>query len=383
VIQNYSVYQKDIEADEHNYTVKAVSNDGVDLGKEYTGVAKEQATYTIAGLPEVIEKDGVFYQLDSSVENHTVTFTMGTEDANESVTYEKNDNIVYFAEAEDYSSAAAVSEDSTKSGGKVGASAATNNISYLSRTALGTLPVGEYKFTIDLIANPERGAYLRKTDDNTAVVNQSIVRGSAAGIYSVNFKLVEDTALSFTGFTTANSTVKANQSATVDYVLVEYVGSVVVDTVTVNDDGNETSVKVADGESYTLPEAAGKDGFTFEGWTTDGEDAVAAGTVVTVNGDVTYTAKYTSNVTYKADEGYTFGGETSPVTLADVTDKYIKITATKGSVTKSSTPVAVASLNITKPDGVTEDSNVKFGLIITNIEDGVTIDKVELVDSAE
>lgn len=85
---------------EHDYTVNAVA--GTEILKTYAkGKAYENDTYSVSGLSYAINKDGVIYKLDdTSVANYSKTFTMGTEDATESVQYTEASDIAYFFEAE-------------------------------------------------------------------------------------------------------------------------------------------------------------------------------------------------------------------------------------------------------------------------------------------
>ena len=99
-IDNISLSKYTPTTTTHNYVVNAKCGD-ITLKELEKSVAAENAQYTISGLPYAIEKDNVLYKLsDESVANFQKTFTMGTSDAEETVSYAVANDIDYFFEAE-------------------------------------------------------------------------------------------------------------------------------------------------------------------------------------------------------------------------------------------------------------------------------------------
>ena len=111
----------------NNAVINAVDESGevIQTIGEASGVPGEE--YKVSALPQVIEKDGVFYELQpdgSGERTYTRSFTMGSDgDEIRTVTYARNEKMVYFAEAEEHkgnasSSGSEASNDENYSSGK-------------------------------------------------------------------------------------------------------------------------------------------------------------------------------------------------------------------------------------------------------------------------
>ena len=120
----------------HAYTVKFTDGTN-ELQTALTGTCIEKETYTV-NIPKVIEKDGAYYVLDDSGnrKDFSQSYTMGTADETQTVTYTKDEAIVFF---EDYSGV----EKTSASGGSVKDNLGQNQ----SFTVCADLPAGQYEFS--------------------------------------------------------------------------------------------------------------------------------------------------------------------------------------------------------------------------------------------
>ena len=122
------------KTDVNNYTVNAVDEEGNVLKKLATGTAIPYNAYSVNGIPYVISKDGLFYELsDDNASNLSKTFTMGEAYAVNTVSYTLNSDIVFFQEYESLNA----------NGGRINSQASTGAsngngayIGYTSATAI-------------------------------------------------------------------------------------------------------------------------------------------------------------------------------------------------------------------------------------------------------
>lgn len=82
-----------------SYSVKAMCGEE-ELRTIAAGNATTGSTYNVTGIPEVIIKDGKYYQIDPSINNHSISYTMGEADEVRIINYTLNNNIIYFGEWE-------------------------------------------------------------------------------------------------------------------------------------------------------------------------------------------------------------------------------------------------------------------------------------------
>ncbi|MBQ3427047.1 MAG: hypothetical protein IJH37_07890 [Clostridia bacterium] len=230
----------------HSYTVNAVDENGAVISTIATGTADEAADVTIPAIHEVItDGSGNYYRLnDNSLTGYAKTFTMGTADKTETISYERNDNIVFFREAE--------SADGTNTQYSGGDKAYIGGQNVRDRgVQVGTLPAGLYKFTVVMAERNGRAVVLRQgTNDPFASIATSKTDSSTAGLREVEFTLDAETGSVVCNG--ANSgTSKTNQSETFDYVLIERVVPTLQDEIA--ESGNTTIYGVYDGENATVP----------------------------------------------------------------------------------------------------------------------------------
>lgn len=258
---------------EHNYIVNLVNGDTI--LDTIVGTAKETAGYLLTGLPEVIEKDGVYYQLDSSVKNHTVGFTMGTSDEIQTIEYVKDDTIVYYAEGESAAasreSAAAIISANDVSGGKGKQLTGTNY--YLS------FPVTiEEKATYTIYVNQGARASSKGTPYKMALYDGDTELGQYTGA-------VTGTALSNTevvldkGEHELKTVVVYNGMSPIDYVLIKRTGDapVVAPTAKVETVGErQTTGTGADAQAYKATFTANEYTATKLVWSVNPADGVEA-----------------------------------------------------------------------------------------------------------
>ena len=194
----------------HNYTINAVDENGTTLAPSMaTGKAAEDQNYTITGLPKAVSYLGKYYVLnDANVSNYSRTFTMGTEDAIETVTYTKDASIVYFAEVENLGNSEA-SSLGNYSGGKYGAIASGK---FASLTTLGT---GSYQLEGNIIGSANRNLVLRSNNANSE--ENKILGITSAGLQTQSFSLASSTSLYLSGYTVEKG---PNRSADIDYIII-------------------------------------------------------------------------------------------------------------------------------------------------------------------
>lgn len=119
-----------------------------------------------------------------------------------------------------------------------------------------------------------------------------------------NDKVISWSATNYTGSSGSN-TVKTNSTISVKAYTTntEYAAKY---TVTVINGNSNTSTTVTTGSTYTIPSADAKEGFTFNGWTVNG-NAANAGDTITITGNTTIEAKYTQNANSGTDGSGTDG----------------------------------------------------------------------------
>lgn len=194
------------EAPTHNYTINAVDGSGNTLETIASGTIAEGYKYS-TDVKEVVEANGKYYQLDSSVTGFNVEYTMGTADETQTVLYNENSDIVGYRNAGHMN-------------------AFNSNNGYAS---VGTLPAGNYKVTAYLKERGDRGLVVRNKGiaeiaDNV-IYNFGFGSGTAAGIYEGEFTLTEETNVAITGRDATDN--KTNQSCEFYYVIVEFVSEYV------------------------------------------------------------------------------------------------------------------------------------------------------------
>jgi hypothetical protein len=187
----------------------------------YTGVTKDADTIT---LTDAYVGDAYSYTPSKYVKDSNnkwwsteVTAQSGnlTADTELTVAYEadSDDNIVAFIEAESLENSTAV-DNGAYSGGKYA------HVNGSKTASIGTLPAGKYKAEIYLEERGDRGVLINSATDNIATFD--ISSSSAAGVYTIDFSLNEETALVLRGITNDRSLI--NQSAEFDYILIRKTG---------------------------------------------------------------------------------------------------------------------------------------------------------------
>lgn len=326
----------------------------------------EGYTYSLTGLPKVIEKDGKFYVLnDVNVTNFaTQSYTMGTENEIKSITYTEDASIVYFSELEELSTTGVATGN--YSGGK-GAAIKAGGIS-----SIKTLPAGTYVATGAFCNDANnRGMYLRTSNSNSSGnVIVSIGGTYWTGEHSTReFTLNESTDIYLTGYTqgSGNST---NQSATLDYIIIRKTN--VPATLGSNGYGTFASAYPLDLTSDAQTEG----GFTAYKAAVDGtavtftalDQTVPANTGVLLKGEASATVNIpvaasgtevtenaflvnTAGTTFDAEAGYTYYGlikNSSPLTFGTFAPGTVAIPANKAYLKVANTS---ARLDVVFDDG--------------------------------
>jgi len=186
---------------------------------ELTETDAKDNSYSYA-FSKYVKSGDVYYVCDADKFAFNGTFTDG-EVIEKAVSYTNADeNIVFFKEAE---SAAGKDENcSWGGGGHVGAQNARDR-----GVSVGTLPAGNYLFTVNILANNRRSVVLRQsTNDPMALVGTSN-EDSSTGLKSAYFALDEETSgLLINGANVENS--KTNQSEDYDYVVIRKIDEMVI-----------------------------------------------------------------------------------------------------------------------------------------------------------
>lgn len=176
----------------HAYTIKAVCGNE-ELQTLGSGYVKQDASYGVTGIPEVIVKEGKYYVLDSTIENHTVSYTMGDADEVKEINYTLNNNIVYFGEWETaYSTTSSnykVHNVETFSGGQ----GRTINRTDITMQLSFIVPAdGKYLIDIPYYNNSDKGRehiiYLDEAVDGN-ILEQKTIAKSTSGILSEELEL--------------------------------------------------------------------------------------------------------------------------------------------------------------------------------------------------
>lgn len=165
-------------------------------------------TYSLYAL-----KDGVYYKADNTASfGEKGEFSDG-ETINKEVTYSTAEpDIVFFAE-----NPVASSSDVNYSNGSNGYVAAQN---YRDRgIAVGTLPVGQYSFEVNIVAANRRAVCLRESQNDPIASVGTSNEDMTTGLKTATFTLNSATSNLYINGANSGET-KTNQSETFDYVIV-------------------------------------------------------------------------------------------------------------------------------------------------------------------
>lgn len=217
-VDNMSLYTIGTASSSFNYTIKAMAGE-TELATLASGACKTDMTYSVSGLSKVIKKDGKFYMLDDvTVNGYAKTFTMGDADEEQTINYTEDASIVYFGEVENMANAVYPVEGSF-SGGIV---AAINGSKVASLT---TLNAGIYKVSGYVNDHAFRGLVLRTENSSAEDKLLSYITSATNNIMSGNFVIsADETPVCLSGITQNNG--KLNQSADLDYVLIQKIGEI-------------------------------------------------------------------------------------------------------------------------------------------------------------
>lgn len=132
---------------------------------------------------------------------------------------------------------------------------------------------------------------------------------------------------------------------------------------TIDDNGSQTTTTYISGTNVKLPEPAGKEGYEFKGWS-NGVSTVAAGSIISVDENVTYTAVYAEPVVQP-----TIGTvETLKDTWTAGDGVYAKLytfNVTSGTFPVTSVSVTLNDKTITK-DNLKVSGEAIFGIIVSS-----------------
>ena len=322
----------------HGYTVR-FTDGNEDLLDAVTGICMEKENYAV-NVPKVIAKDGAYYVLDNSDSrnNFMETFTMGTSDETQTITYTKDESIVFF---EDYSG----EEKSMASGGSVKPHLSQNK----SFTVCENLPAGLYELSINKFYYGSGGRIENLIiDGNTVAV---ITRNE--GVQNMTFNLAAEGKVAIG--------VGNNTSDCYDYALIRKTGeAVTAEAVAISDAGYATYVTkyamdftASDVEAYAISSIDTENGKVMLEKVTQ----VPAGEAIIVKGSTASAAicnsaaaianqlKHSaSNIDYPADAAdtyYVLAKEGDKVVFAPVTSG--TIAAGKGYFTIAKTEAAYAA----------------------------------------
>lgn len=197
-------------ATDNNYSIIAKCGD-TEISTLAAGSCANNQLYTVTGLPQVIEKDDVFYSLnDSKVKNYSVSYYMGESNETKYINYEKQTDIIYFNDA---TAAPWKTADGTASGGCYGSWGNNSNICNL------VLNAGTYQVDINVWSKGGKGSNHRKESIalNGTVTAAISDNSNGSHIFDITV-LADNTTLSIYG----NGSNKATDN--IDYVLIRKTG---------------------------------------------------------------------------------------------------------------------------------------------------------------
>ena len=214
-LDNVKLYTVGLVTGELNYTVAAKCGDDI-VKTIKTGTSHGGKVVPVTGLPLVVENNGNFYTLDDAqVEKFSSAFQMNYADYEHTYNYVASPDVVFFREGE-----SSQGTDARYSSGGSGTVAAQNKRD--RGISVGTLPVGEYEFIVNIPTEEtnKRSLVIRQSqNDPLASVGLSNA-DMTTGIKTAIFKLTEETSSLF--INGANSgTEKTNLSVLFDYVMVK------------------------------------------------------------------------------------------------------------------------------------------------------------------
>ena len=175
---NMKLFSVGNAAGTHTYSVKAFCGD-TELQTLGAGNTTEGAEYSVTGLPEVIVKNGNYYKISSSVENHSVSYTMGDSDETKIVEYTLDNEIVYFGEWETAYSTTSSNYGVTEKDILSGGSGRTIKRTDVTMNLVFTAPVaGKYQITMPYYNDDSKSRshiiYLDGTEEANQLESKSV-----------------------------------------------------------------------------------------------------------------------------------------------------------------------------------------------------------------
>ncbi len=222
---NVALYNVIPDAAALDYSIVAKAGD-VELQTLATGQAKPATGYGVTGIPEVIEKDGAYYRLDSSVINHSVSYTMGDQEVANTVKYNLDETIVAYIEGEDLmasGSGNAIYTDEAYSDGKAQTIMGDRNLN----TTINLAESGEYSLVVGQGARASS-----KNQPYTGAVNIDDTKlGSLTGTTSGIKVETMPNAMIAAGSHTLSVAVEYSAISPIDYIIIKKVGDYVAPVV--------------------------------------------------------------------------------------------------------------------------------------------------------
>ena len=186
------------EAQLYTYTLSAVC-DGKTL-KTYDSQQTANDSYTFTGLSEVLEVDGVYYQLsDDNVEDYCATFELEEESQTTvscTVNYVVNENIAYYVEEGTGTVSGTSSSDNYSGGSAAYYSATTSGTYYANPIIQPTLSEGYYNLNVKRVSLSGSSAqtlvvYVGQAD-NYGSHDIEIEPSSTPSLETVSINILED-----------------------------------------------------------------------------------------------------------------------------------------------------------------------------------------------
>lgn len=327
ILDNVALYNVIEKSNSVEYTVNAVAG-GDQLSEIYSGQVLAETDCTVNGIPEVIEKDGVYYQLDdSNVNNHTYTFKAEDSNFTKEINYTANPSIVAFFEVESMGNTIGATSKNECSNSRYSA------VSGGKTADLGTFDPGIYKITINFIERGDRGIYIRdlsKTIDSNEIDNFGTDKNTGSGVLTLdNITLQSQTHLGMSGY--VNSKSQYNQSSGIDYVIIEKTGDIVtpipgaVEAEWQSDYNDEAATDAATGASLwnaiITGNGTGFNKIRVDGVIKSGEDTVKTASPVTEDlGTTITTGSAYIYIAVNQAVSKLEGGQTMEVTVTPVSE---------------------------------------------------------------